>query len=235
MEAEISRQLEAAKINSSSRHSQHGALFRLRLEIRHRIYAYALLHTMSPSPEKIYFAEESITSLPPASLYFVNRQIHMELRAVFAKIKGPLLLHINPQGAFCSSFSEITILAGTSRDITRASKFVITIWPPHPDWPVDIFEIWRSAREILRQLIQAVPLQSLWLQFHNNELASWCPNGRILETLWPDDSPEAKERDTGWNDMTNHAQIFLQGSQRVGRIPFSAGTQDAWFIPGNLL
>lgn len=106
MEAEMSRSLQAAKIDSSSRHSQQAALLRLPLEIRQKIYAHALVHTMSPSPEKIYFAEEPITSLPPASLYFVNRQIHVELRAAFAKIKGPLILHITPQGAFYSSFQR---------------------------------------------------------------------------------------------------------------------------------
>ena len=212
----MSRSLPAAKIDSSSRHSQQAALLRLPLEIRQKIYAHALVHTMSPSPEKIYFAEEPITGLPPASLYFVNRQIRVELRAAFAWIKGPLILHITPQGAFYSSFSETAILAGRSRDITRASKFVIIIWPPHPDRPVDIFEIWRSAREIQRQLIQAAPLQDLWLQFDNNELASWCPKGRILDTLWPDDSPEAKERDTGWNDITNLARIFCRVRTALG-------------------
>lgn len=212
----MSRSLQAAKIDSSSRHPQQAAFFRLPLEIRRKIYFHALVHTMSSSPEKIYFAEEPVTSLPPVSLYFVNRQIHIELRAAFTKIKGPLTLHITPQGAFYSSFSETAILAGRSRDITRASKIVITFWPPHPDRPVDIFEIWRSAREIQRQLIQAAPLQSLWLQFFNNELASWCPNGRILDTLWPDDSPEAKERDTGWNDMTNLAQIFCRVRTALG-------------------
>ena len=163
----------------------------------------------------------------------MNRQIRIELRAAFAKIKGPLILHITPQGAFYSSFSETAIFAGRSQDITRTSKFVITIWPPHPDRPVDIFEIWRSAREIQRQLIQAAPLQGLWLQFYNKELASWCPNGRILDTLWPNDSSEAERRDTGWNDITNLAQNFLLGSHRTGRIQFSAGTQDAWCIAGN--
>ena len=78
MEAEVSRSLQAAKVDSSSKHSQQAALFRLPLEIRHEIYAHALVHTMSPSPEKMYFAEEPATSLPPASLSFVNQQIHIE-------------------------------------------------------------------------------------------------------------------------------------------------------------
>ena len=59
-------------------------------------------------------------------------------------------------------------------------------------------------------------MQGLWLQFYNNELASLCPNGRILDTLWPDDSPEAKKRDTDWNDMTNLAQIFCRVSTALG-------------------
>lgn len=211
MEAEMSKSLQAAKIDSSPICLRQAAFFRLPLEIRQKIYAHCLNHTMSPSPERIYLNEGLITSLPPASLYFVNRQIHLELRAAFAKKKEPLVLHVTPQGAFNSSFSETAILAGRSRDLTQASKVVIFIWPPHPDRPVDIFELWRSAREIQRQLIQAAaPFETLWLHFNNNKLASWCPNGRILDTLSPDDRPEAKEGDTGWNDVTNLAAIFCR-------------------------
>lgn len=86
MEAELSRSLQAAKIDSSSRHAQPAGLLELPLELRQQIYAYALIHTMTPSPEEIYFPDESFTSLPPASLYFVNWQIHIELHATLAKI-----------------------------------------------------------------------------------------------------------------------------------------------------
>lgn len=211
MEGERSRHLQAAKFENSAEHSQQAAIFRLPLELRHGIYRYALLHSISFSPEKIYLAEESMRRPPPISLYFVNRQIHSELyTAVFSKPTGPLILHITPQGAFYSSFSETQILAGRNRDIARASKIHIFIWPPHPDRPADIFEIWRHARHIQRQLRQAAPLESLGLEFSNNKLASWCPNGRIVDTLQPDESPEAKKGDTGYNDITWLAQIFCR-------------------------
>lgn len=191
-----------------------------------QIYAYALIHTMTPSPEEIYFPNESFTSLPPASLYFVNWQIHIELHATLATINtiGPLVLHINPQGKFYSSFSETAILVGRSRDISRASKLVLKIWPPHPDRPLDIFGIWRSARTIQRQLIQLAPLQGFWVQFLNNDLASWCPNGRILDTLWPYDGPEAQERDDYCKRITNLGQIFCRICTAVGRFQLGAGT-----------
>ncbi len=210
MEAETSTCLQAAKNGDSSNHPQRPAFFRVPPQIRQKIYAHSLVHAMHPSPENIYFAEEHTTRLPPASLYFVNRQIHFELRAIFTTLlkNQALVLNITPRGTFFSSQSETLFLAGRSRDINQASKLILSFSPPHPDRPVDIFDIWWHATKLRRQLIQVAPLQSLVLRFDDNEIASWCQNGRILDTFWPDDRPEAQERDTGWNDLTNLTDIF---------------------------
>lgn len=108
------------------------------------------------------------------------------------------------------SLLETLILAGQTRDITQASKVIITIWPPHSDRPADIFEIWRSARAIQRQLIRANSLQFLRLHFYNNEFASWCPHGKILDTLNPEEYPEADGEESGWNDISNIAEVFCR-------------------------
>ena len=123
----MSGNVSAAKTEPSPKDLQQATLLGLPLELRRRIYAYVLIHAMSPTPKEIYFAEGPIARLHPAPIYFVDRQIHLELHAAFAEKKGPWILHITPQGVFYSSFSETQSLAGRCREITHESKFVITV------------------------------------------------------------------------------------------------------------
>lgn len=212
MEAELAENLQPVKIDSLQKHPLQAAFLRLPFELRRSIYNYALFHTLSHSPEEIYFAVKPIKRLPPASLYFVNRQIRHELCAVISeKPNLPLTLHIHPRGTLYSSFSETQILAGKDRDVTRASKIHIYVWPPHPNRQATILDIWRCARDLQRQLLEAaVHLEAFWLDLLDNEVASWCQNDRILDTLDPDYSAEAQYGDTGRNDVTKLAQVFCR-------------------------
>lgn len=215
MVADICRSRQADKIKQSAsaepaQRTQPFAFLSLPLEIRPIIYGFAMLHNIHPSPEEIYFAEEPIACLPPASLYLVNRQISSELQEFYSKRDGPLIIHITPQGELLSSFSEAQILAGRCRDLTRASDVYINIWPPHPERPIDIVNVWRSAKKVQRQLVKAAPLQSLCVKFSDNELASWCRNGKAIGLLGDHHSQDPGAHWERWNDISDLGEAFAR-------------------------
>ena len=188
------------------------AFFRLSLELRHMIYSRVFSYTRKPKFNEVYISEGPARPMQrPIPLYFVNRQIQGEIEALL--VRKPLGLIITHEDVCFDSIAETSFSAGLQfRDLSRAPSLCIDIWPPHPDRPVDVFNIWRLMRDVRKQLMRARHLQSLTIRFTENKFASWSYNGKISNTFLPFKAPLSTSGgdDSGWNDLTYIAIMFCR-------------------------
>ena len=173
-------------------------LRQLPLELRRKIYQHDLMATRNPSPKAIYLRNLPDGSRdPPSSLLLVNSQLRAEVLDLVQT--WPIFLRVTHQGIQFGSMAETCFIAQQrSRDYGSIPCLVVEIWPPHPDRPTDVIDIWRHLRK-LRAELRAVPLlQRIYFLFHDNEMASWTHNGEAIDLLDPCESytKNSRYRDT---------------------------------------
>ena len=158
-------------------------LLRLPLELRRQIYIRYLFIYRSPTPELIYLRPKTLPSKdPPSPLLLVSSQVRAEvLDTVQTK---PISIRVTHQGIQFDSLAETCFIAHKrSRDYASIPRLFITIWPPHPDRPIDLIAIWRHLRKLRRELRDVPSLQRVDFLFENNELAGWTHKGEALDLL----------------------------------------------------
>ena len=178
-------------------------LLRLPLELRRRIYIHYLFDYRSPTPEVIYLGRQPLCSKdPPSPLLLVSSQVHAEvLDTVQTK---PISLRVTHQGIQFDSLAETCFIAQKqSRDYASIPHLAITIWPPHPDRPMDLIAIWRHLRKLRRELRDVPSLQRVSFLFENNEMAGWTHKGKALDLLDPCNDDESP-----FNDLTCIMDLF---------------------------
>lgn len=82
---------------------------------------------------------------------------------------------------------------------------MIEIWPPHPDRPTDLIDIWRHLRKLRAELIAVPLLQRVSFFFAENELATWTYDGKALDILHP---RWLKITESRYNDVTYIINLF---------------------------
>ena len=158
-------------------------LLRLPIELRREIYIRYLFIYRSPTPEVIYLRRNPLPSQDSSSpLLLVSRQVHAEVLDT-VKTK-PISLRVTHQGIQFDSLAETCFIAQKrSRDYASIPHLFITIWPPHPDRPIDLIAIWRHLRQLRRELRDVPSLQQVDFLFENNEMAGWTDKGNALKLL----------------------------------------------------
>ena len=191
-------------------------LLRLPLELRRKIYLHHLFDHRSPTPEVIYLRRKPLCSKdPPSPLLLVNSQVHAEVLDTVQTT--PISLRVTHQGIQFDSFAETCFIAQKrSRDYAGIPHLIITIWPPHPDRPIDQIAIWRHLRKLRRELRDVPSLQRVSFLFENNEMAGWTHKGISLDLLnlyFKDES--------AINDLTHIMDLF-------SRVRAAKAT---WYLP----
>lgn len=188
-------------------------LRRLPLELRRKIYHHYLFATRNPSPKSIYLRHITPGSRDrPSPLLRVNRQVRAEVLDLVQI--WPFLLRVTDQGIQFGSLAETCFIAQQiPRDYGSIPHLVVEIWPPHPDRPTDVLDIWRHLRKFRAELQAIPPLQRISFRFDDNEIASWTHHGKALNLL---DSYGADTilLEQGFNDVTYIIELFARVSAK---------------------
>ena len=192
-------------------------LLRLPLELRREIYIRYLFIYTSPTPEVIYLRRKPLPSKdPPSPLLLVSRQVHAEVLDTVRT--EPISLRVTHQGIHFDSLAETCFIAQKrSRDYASIPRLYITIWPPHPDRPIDLIAIWRHLRKLRRELRDAPSLQRVDFLLENNELAGWTNKGEALRLLG-----FSHYGDLPFNDLTCIMDLFsrVRAAKAIWCLPF---------------
>ena len=192
-------------------------LLRLPLELRREIYIRYLFIYRSPTPEVIYLRRKPLPSHDsPSPLLLVSSQVHAEVLDT-VKTK-PISLRVTHQGIQFDSLAETCFIAQKrSRDYASIPRLFITIWPPHPDRPIDLIAIWRHLRKLRRELRDAPSLQQVDFLFENNEMAGWTHKGEALGLLG-----FGHYGDLPFNDLTCIMDLFsrVRAAKAIWCLPF---------------
>ena len=113
------------------------------------------------------------------------------------------------------------------RDYGSIPHLVVEIWPPHPDRPTDVIDIWRHLRKFRAELQGIPPLRRISFLFENNEIASWTHEGKALNLLDPC-GENTKLLEWGYNDVTYIMDLFARVSAKYARFYLPRGLE-----PGN--
>ena len=198
-------------------------LLRLPLELRRYIYTLSLVASGKPYVENIYLKRLPKASRdPPSPLLRVNGQVRGEIIDLIRNY--PITLRVTYQGTQFDCLAETCFIAqGCSRDYSQISDLGIEIWPPHPDRPADLMDIWKHLRK-LRKVLRGLPaLRQISIKFANNAMATWTHDGKALDLLDPDEkNPSIAE--WGSNDLTYIMSLFTRVI--VAKV--------FWYLPGGL-
>ncbi|KAI4242442.1 MAG: hypothetical protein L6R40_003996 [Gallowayella cf. fulva] len=161
---------------------QRPALLRLPLELRRMIYNHVLRSTFRKRPDQRHafqaiYHQQTLWTDHPLPFLLVHRQIHQELSSLLSPI--PVFIRITSQGL---SFDLLGLASATAqgfhhhRDSSLLPSLIVKIWPPHPERPFEILQIWHHVLR-LRDILQKSPrIQTLTLHFTDKKGFKWCRN-----------------------------------------------------------
>lgn len=214
--------MEATINDQNLNASEPFLLRRLPLELRRRIYQYNLMATRNPSPKAVYQNRISHRSRdPPSPLLLVNSQVRAEVLDLVQI--WPIFLRVTHQGIQFGSMAETCFIARQiPRDYGSIPHLAVEIWPPHPDRPTDVLDIWRHLREFRAELQAISPLQRITFMFDENEIASWTRDGKALDLLDPC-GKNTQLLEWGYNDITYIMDLFARVSAKYARFYLPSG------------
>ena len=199
--------------------SESFPLLQLPLELRRRVYRHSIFYSRNPPLEDIYLKRlPDGRRDPPSPLLLVNSQVRAEVLDMVQI--WPIGLRVTHQGIRFNSLAETCFIAQRcSRDYGSIPHLVFEIWPPHPDRPTDIIDIWRHLRQLRKELLSVPVLQRVSFAFAVNDMAAWTHNGRALGLLDSGgENPLAAEN--GDNDVTKIMDLFARVRVSTSKPPF---------------
>ena len=164
-------------------------LLRLPLELRRKVYTESILASRSPNSGDVYHRNlRAIWEDLPSPLLRVNKQIRNE---VFDVLQGDTFtLRVTSYGASFDMLGLSSFIAQQRpKSYGALPELWIEIWPPHPDRPIEMYNInyyLRNLRDELRATQVGIP--KLVVEFQETEFAKWTQDGLPrCELLDPDD------------------------------------------------
>ena len=166
-------------ISPSSREtrSDGSLLLCLPLELRSRIYTHALLNSRCPSSEDVYRNVLcTVWKDKPSPLLAVNRQVRDEVCDILRK--GPVTLRVTGQDMKFDSIGLSCFIAQQHCTFTGDIRaLIIQVWPPHPERPVETYNIWKNLRRLRDDLRACKQIRRVDIQFRDKDLYSWSQDG----------------------------------------------------------
>ena len=142
------------------------------------IYLYSIAISRSPSSEDVY--EKNFGAIwedLPSPFLCVNKQTRAEIFDVLHKSRT-FILRVTSYGANFDMFGLSCFIAQQrSRSYGDLPDLKIGMWPPHPDRPIEMFNILRHVRMLRDELraVSHIPKLTIW--FLENKIAKWTKDG----------------------------------------------------------
>ena len=150
-------------------------LLRLPVELRRMIYIHSILASRRPTPEQVHERNfGAIWEDVPSPLLAVNKQIRDEVFDVFIN-KKTFTMRVTSSGARFDMLGLSCFIAQQRpRSYSGLPSLVIEIWPPHPDRPIEMYNIYRHVRDLRNELrATSVGIADLIIRFGENGIAKW--------------------------------------------------------------
>ena len=150
-------------------------LLRLPLELRRMIYMDSILASRCPTPEELHERNfGAIWEDVPSPLFAVNKQIRDEVFDCFLN-KNPFTMRVTAYGA---SFDMLGLSCFIAQQRPKGygalPRLVVEIWPPHPDRPIEMYNIVCHLRDLRNELrATSLGIANLIIRFKENEIAKW--------------------------------------------------------------
>ena len=149
-------------------------LLQLPLELRRIIYYKSILASRCPTPEEVYERNfGAIWEDVPSPLLAVNKQIRDEVFDVLHK--AAFTMRVTSYGASFDMLGLSCFIAQQRpKSYSGLPKLIIEIWPPHPDRPIETYNINCHIRDLRNELrATSVGIASLIIRFRENKIAKW--------------------------------------------------------------
>ncbi len=149
----------------------------LPFELRRIIYYQSIGMSRSPSPEEVY--ERNLRAIWedfPSPLLYVNKQIRAELFDVLFKCF--FTIRVTSYGAGFDMLGLSCFIAQQRpRSYGDLPELRIELWPPHPDRPIEMFNIHCRLRMLRDELRAVSHIPLLRIRFLENDFAKWTQDG----------------------------------------------------------
>ena len=138
------------------------------------IYYKSILASRCPTPHEVHERNfGAIWEDVPSPLLAVNKQIRDEVFDVLHK--AAFTMRVTSYGA---SFDMLGLSSFIVQQRPKSygvlPKLIIEIWPPHPDRPIEMYNINCHIRDLRNELrATSVEIASLIIWFRENEIAKW--------------------------------------------------------------
>lgn len=162
-------------------------LLRLPLELRRMIYSMSIHASRCPTPEEVHERNfGAIWEDVPSPLLAVNKQVRDE---VFGALqKTAFTMRVTSYGASFDMLGLSCFIAQRRpKSYSGLPKLIIEIWPPHPDRPIEMYNIICHLKDLRNKLrATSVGIASLVIWFRENRIAKWTrDDGRARFDLNP--------------------------------------------------
>lgn len=156
------------------------SLLQLPLELRRMVYFESILVSRCPTPQQVHERNfRAIWEDLPTPLLSVNKQIRDEVFDILQK--SPFTMRVTSYGA---SFDMLGLSSFISQQRPKSysglPKVGIEIWPPHPDRPVEMYNINYYLTELRNELrATSVGISTLVIFFQESKIAKWTQDGQL--------------------------------------------------------
>ncbi|KAI4233935.1 MAG: hypothetical protein LQ352_008208 [Teloschistes flavicans] len=145
------------------------------------------------------------------SLLRLNKQFFDVVSGVLRYLPLRITMRVTAQGI---ALEKIAIIPGTNRrskdNCEMETHYMMEIWPPHLDRPVEAFYIWNHMRLFRERMKAFNSRRALLLRFIDNRSFGWAPFGRpscdLSSLLVRDQNYDEWTRDR--NDMAIIVNLF---------------------------
>lgn len=159
---------------------------RLPLEIRLQIYKDHFIDRYCPSPTEVHemvLDPDYWTKSSPAILQ-VSKVVNAEVEDLLQH-ETTFNMRICWQDATFDGFAMSCFRAkGKRPDYDHIAHLRLEIYPPHPQRPIDMVQIWRHVQKLCSDLQEACCIPHLSIHFMENEYAGWDYDGTPQETMY---------------------------------------------------
>ncbi len=169
--------LPAMVLMSKEAEIKQSKFLQLPFELRRIIYSQSIVMSRSPSPEDVY--EKNLCAVWedfPTPLLYVSKQIRAEIFNVLSKVF--FTLRVTSYGAGFDMLGLSCFIAQQRpRSYGDLPDLRIDIWPPHPDRPIEMFNIHCRLRMLRDELRAVSHIPKLQIRFLENDFAKWTQDG----------------------------------------------------------
>ncbi|KAL8685147.1 MAG: hypothetical protein Q9218_007947 [Villophora microphyllina] len=114
----------------------------------------------------------------------LNMRIFAEVLVTLHKIPLRITMRATAQGMALDRLELFaSIYQRQKGGYIEPDQLVVEIWPPHPDRPIEAYHIWNHLRQFRERLKKRIKAYSVILQFLDNGLFTWAPDGPLYTEL----------------------------------------------------